>query len=215
MLEVSNAKAGFSSIRPRPRLLADLSGMNSHAAEIVGRRTPRVARQSDASRIRAGGHATVASGPANTASSRACTFASREADGRGEGRGIVVSRLGYDGFFQIGGPVEDAGRLNYYRRLHRLVVDSARHARRPVPQPAALSARDPPDAAHPPVHAGRHRRERSRNLRHARWHHAAHARQVFIIPAHGLHSFSTHESPMRVIAITRTAISGRRTRTIR
>jgi len=27
----------------------------------------------------------------------------------GDGQGIVVSRLGYDGFFQIGGPVEQRG----------------------------------------------------------------------------------------------------------
>ncbi len=31
----------------------------------------------------------------------------------GGGRGIVVSRLGYRGFFQIGGPIEDTGRLKY------------------------------------------------------------------------------------------------------
>jgi quercetin dioxygenase-like cupin family protein len=31
----------------------------------------------------------------------------------GEGSGIVVSRLGYRGLFQIGGPVEQSGRLKY------------------------------------------------------------------------------------------------------
>ncbi|MES2936774.1 MAG: cupin domain-containing protein [Pseudomonadota bacterium] len=32
---------------------------------------------------------------------------------RGNGRGIAASRLGYDGFFQVGGPVEERGRLKY------------------------------------------------------------------------------------------------------
>lgn len=31
----------------------------------------------------------------------------------GRGRGIVVTRTDYDGFFQIGGPVEETGRLKY------------------------------------------------------------------------------------------------------
>lgn len=31
----------------------------------------------------------------------------------GESKGIVVSRLGYRGFFQVGGPVEQQGRLKY------------------------------------------------------------------------------------------------------
>jgi len=30
-----------------------------------------------------------------------------------EGRGLVVSRLGHRGFFQLGGPVEERGRLRY------------------------------------------------------------------------------------------------------
>ncbi|WP_199749722.1 MULTISPECIES: cupin domain-containing protein [Corallococcus] len=36
-----------------------------------------------------------------------------EAVVHGNGRGIAISRLGYDGFFQIGGPVEARGRLKY------------------------------------------------------------------------------------------------------
>lgn len=31
----------------------------------------------------------------------------------GEGKGIVISRYGYRGFFQIGGPIEERGRLKY------------------------------------------------------------------------------------------------------
>ena len=31
----------------------------------------------------------------------------------GDGRGIAISRLSYDGFFHIGGPVEQVGRLKY------------------------------------------------------------------------------------------------------
>lgn len=36
-----------------------------------------------------------------------------EAEIRGDGCGFVVSRIGYRGFFHIGGPIEETGRLRY------------------------------------------------------------------------------------------------------
>jgi len=38
-----------------------------------------------------------------------------------ESQGIVVSRIGHFGFFQIGGPVEESGRLNYIEALQPIL----------------------------------------------------------------------------------------------
>ncbi|HEX7635756.1 MAG TPA: cupin domain-containing protein [Noviherbaspirillum sp.] len=118
----------------------------------------------------------------------------------GSSEGIIVSRLGYDGFFQLGGPVEESGRLNYIDGC----TDSLLIAPIMIGDPCLNLLCFPPGIdqtshTHPSMRVGIvvsgegicHTREDSIPLRPG---------QVFIIHAHQEHAFATQGQAMRVIA---------------
>jgi hypothetical protein len=118
----------------------------------------------------------------------------------GAGTGMVVSRHGYRGFFQIGGPVEDTGRLNYIDGC----TDSLLIAPIMLGDPCLNLLCFPPGIdqtphTHPSVRVGIVASGRGDCL-------TAHETipllpgRIFIIHPNQLHSFATRDSGMRVIA---------------
>jgi mannose-6-phosphate isomerase-like protein (cupin superfamily) len=118
----------------------------------------------------------------------------------GAGCGMVVSRHGYRGFFQIGGPVEETGRLNYIDGC----TDSLLIAPIMLGDPCFNLLCFPPGIdqtphTHPSMRVGIVASGRGECI-------TAHEviplvpGQVFIIHAGQLHSFATQDSAMRVIA---------------
>lgn len=118
----------------------------------------------------------------------------------GKSEGIIVSRLGYDGFFQLGGPVEETGRLNYIDGC----TDSLLIPPIMMGDPCLNLLCLPPNVeqtshTHPSmcmciVMSGEgicRTKDGNMSLRPG---------QVFIIPAHQEHAFATQGQSMRVIA---------------
>jgi quercetin dioxygenase-like cupin family protein len=117
-----------------------------------------------------------------------------------QGCGMIVSRLGFRGLFQLGGPVEDRGRLRYIDGCTDSLLIP------PVMQgdPCLNLLHLPPDTrqtahTHPSLRAGMVFRgegycqtaERSIALSPG---------QIFVIRAGGLHSFHTTSSSLLVLA---------------
>jgi quercetin dioxygenase-like cupin family protein len=118
----------------------------------------------------------------------------------GGGRGMIVSRLGYRGFFQLGGPVENEGRLKYIDGC----TDSLLIAPVMLGDPCLNLLYFPPGIdqtqhTHPSMRVGVVASgsgvcvtpEGKIPLSPG---------QAFVIHAEGLHSFATRDEPMRVIA---------------
>ncbi len=119
---------------------------------------------------------------------------------RGESQGIVVSRSGYFGFFQIGGPTEERGRLDYIDGC----TDSLLVPPILLGDPCLNLLHFPPHIhqtqhTHPSMRIGIVASGRGECLTPEATIPLV-AGGVFGIPAHGLHGFSTGEEPMRVIA---------------
>jgi quercetin dioxygenase-like cupin family protein len=119
---------------------------------------------------------------------------------RGEGRGIVVSRLGYDGFFHIGGPVERQGRLKYIDGCtDSLIIPPI------MMGDACLNLLYFPPGVkqtqhtHPSMRVGMIIRGRGECLTPSGTIPLV-AGNVFVIPAAGIHGFVTSDSEMAVIA---------------
>ncbi len=94
-------------------------------------------------------------------------------------RGIVCTRRSYRGFFQIGGPVEEAGRLRYIDGCS----DSLLIAPAVCGDPCLNLLHIPPGTAQTPGQTF-----------------ALSMGTIFVIPAETVHSFHTTESELRVIA---------------
>jgi mannose-6-phosphate isomerase-like protein (cupin superfamily) len=118
----------------------------------------------------------------------------------GDGQGIVVTRLGYQGVFSIGGPIEPNGRLRY--------IDGCRDSLLIPPVmkgdpclnalyfPAAI---DQTPHTHPSIRVGMVVSGRGECITPDEVI-PLEPGQVFVIPANGLHSFRTEDSAMLVVA---------------
>jgi quercetin dioxygenase-like cupin family protein len=118
----------------------------------------------------------------------------------GDGAGIVISRHGYNGFFQVGGPVEKTGRLNYIDGC----TDSLLVAPILMGDPCLNLLCFPPGInqtphTHPSIRVGVVASGRG-NCITADQVIPLRPGRIFIIHAHQLHSFATQDSSMRVIA---------------
>ncbi len=143
----------------------------------------------------------------------------------GNSKGIIVSRLGYRGFFQIGGPVEEKGRLKYIDGC----TDSLLIPPVLMGDPCLNLLYFPPGInqtphTHPSMRVGMVIRGSGHCLTPSEKI-PLFPGQVFVIPANGQHSFYTEMSSMTVIAyhpdsdfgpthenhpmINRTMVSGR------
>ena len=116
------------------------------------------------------------------------------------GRGIVMSRLGYRGFFQLGGPIEETGRLKYIDGC----TDSLLVPPVMLGDPCLNLLYFPPGInqtqhTHPSMRVGMVVRGNGVCVT-PRETIPLFAGQVFVIPAEGLHSFATKRSAMTVIA---------------
>lgn len=118
----------------------------------------------------------------------------------GDGCGLVVSRCGFHGLFQLGGPVEASGRLKYIDGCtDTLLVGPVMKG-----DPCLNLLAFPPGVrqtlhTHPSLRAGI-------VASGAGWCVTASGRarlapgQAFVIPADALHGFVTDEQPMRIVA---------------
>lgn len=118
----------------------------------------------------------------------------------GDGRGLVITRLGHRGLFHIGGPVEDKGRLRY--------IDGCTDTLLIAPplrgDPCLNLLHIPPHThqtrhTHPSMRAGLIVSGAGRCVTPAAKH-TLEPGLAFVIPAGGQHSFHTDEQPLRVIA---------------
>lgn len=119
---------------------------------------------------------------------------------KGSGRGIVVSTLRYKGFFMVGGPVEDWGRLNYIDGC----TDSLLVPPIMLGDPCLNLLCFPPGTnqtqhTHPSVRLGMVVSGTGKCITPDGVT-PLFPGQAFMIPAHALHSFATQDQPMRVIA---------------
>jgi hypothetical protein len=116
------------------------------------------------------------------------------------GRGFVASRVGYQGFFQVGGPVEEQGRLRYIDGCS----DSLLIPPVVMGDPCLNLLYFPPGVhqtmhTHPSVRLGAVIRGAG-VCRHNGGEEALVPGTLFAIHAETEHAFSTHEKPMCVIA---------------
>lgn len=119
---------------------------------------------------------------------------------RGSGRGIVVSRYGHRGFFQIGGPIEEVGRLCYIDGC----TDSLLLAPILKGDPCLNLLHfprgiDQTPHTHPSMRVGMIAKGAGVCVTHDRRIPLGPG-DLFIIPAETLHSFATETSTMTVIA---------------
>jgi len=118
----------------------------------------------------------------------------------GRGKGIAMARLGCRGFFQIGGPIEATGRLKYIDGC----TDSLLIPPVMLGDPCLNQLYFPPGIdqtqhTHPSMRVGMVVNGSGVCIT-PRETIPLNPGQVFVIPANGLHSFRTDESPMTVIA---------------
>ncbi len=118
----------------------------------------------------------------------------------GNSKGIVVSRFGYRGFFQIGGPVEYQGRLKYIDGC----TDSLLVPPVMLGDPCLNLLYFPPGInqtqhTHPSMRVGIVASGSGACVTPAGTI-ALVPGQAFVIHAEGVHSFSTFDEPMRIIA---------------
>lgn len=116
----------------------------------------------------------------------------------GEGQGIVITRLGYQGMFSIGGPIESVGRLRY--------IDGCRDSLLIPPvmkgDPCLNALYFPPRIQqtqhfHPSIRIGMIVSGKGECLTESEVIPLMPG-QVFVIPSGELHSFRTTDSPMIV-----------------
>lgn len=116
------------------------------------------------------------------------------------GSGIVISRTDYEGIFQLGGPVEERGRLRYIDGCtDTLLLAPARWG-----DPCLNLLHIPPHTeqtqhTHPSFRSGIIVSGQGRCVT-PEGTFPLEPGQVFVIPAEGLHSFFTEEQALRVIA---------------
>jgi len=118
----------------------------------------------------------------------------------GPSQGIVASRLGYNGFFQIGGPVEEQGRLKYIDGC----TDSLLVPPVMMGDPCLNLLYFPPGIdqtphTHPSIRVGLVIRGAGRCVTPGETIPLLPGRP-FLIPAEGLHSFHTDDNSLTVIA---------------
>jgi len=119
---------------------------------------------------------------------------------RGPGRGIVVSRVDYNGFFHIGGPTEELGRLKYIDGC----TDSLLIPPILLGDPCLNLLHFPPGViqtqhTHPSVRVGLVTRGRGECETPVATFPLIPG-TAFVIPAGGIHGFRTNQSSMTVIA---------------
>jgi mannose-6-phosphate isomerase-like protein (cupin superfamily) len=119
---------------------------------------------------------------------------------RGNGSGIVVSRIGYSGFLHIGGPVERQGRLKYIDGC----TDSLLVPPIMMGDPCLNLLYFPPGVTqtphtHPSLRVGIVIRGRGKCVTPSETIELVPG-GVFVIPAEGIHGFVTKESEMAVVA---------------
>ena len=118
----------------------------------------------------------------------------------GSGQGIAMARLGYHGFFHIGGPIEPTGRLKYIDGCtDSLLVPPVMLGDPCLNQLYFPPGIDQTQHTHPSMRVGMVVNGSGVCVT-PREVIALTPGQVFVIPADGLHSFRTDESPMTVIA---------------
>lgn len=123
-----------------------------------------------------------------------------KAELKGSGRGIVVSTIHYKGFFMVGGPVEDWGRLNYIDGC----TDSLLVPPIMLGDPCLNLLCFPPGTnqtqhTHPSVRLGMVVSGTGKCITPDGVT-PLFPGQAFMIPANALHSFATQDQSMRVIA---------------
>ncbi len=118
----------------------------------------------------------------------------------GAGRGFAIARLGFSGFFQIGGPIEETGRLRYIDGCTDSLLIS------PVMRgdPCLNLLHIPPNTrqtqhTHPSFRAGIIASGHGRCVTPEE-EHPLEPGLMFVIRAGGLHSFHTDGEALRVIA---------------
>jgi mannose-6-phosphate isomerase-like protein (cupin superfamily) len=119
---------------------------------------------------------------------------------RGSGGGIAISRIDYDGFFHVGGPVEHRGRLKYIDGC----TDSLLIPPIMMGDPCLNLLYFPPGVkqtqhTHPSMRLGIVIRGRGECITPSGTT-ALEPGRAFLIPAEGVHGFVTEESDMAVIA---------------
>jgi mannose-6-phosphate isomerase-like protein (cupin superfamily) len=119
---------------------------------------------------------------------------------RGDGCGVVITQYGFDGFFQIGGPIEQSGRLRYIDGCtDSLLIPPVRRGD-PCLNLLHIPARtEQTQHTHPSFRAGVIVSGRGRCVT-PEGSHALTPGLAFVIPADGLHSFHTQDEALRVIA---------------
>lgn len=118
----------------------------------------------------------------------------------GEGSGIAITRLGFNGFFTIGGPVEAQGRLKYIDGCtDSLLVPPVMMGDSCLNLLYFPTGIDQTLHTHPSMRVGMVIRGKGECITLDRVI-ALEPGRVFVIPAEGKHGFRTHESEMSVIA---------------
>lgn len=118
----------------------------------------------------------------------------------GDGEGIVISRLGYKGFFNIGGPVEDQGRLNYIDGCtDSLLIPPIQMGDSCLNMLYFPTGIDQTIHTHPSMRVGIVIRGQGECITPAGTI-SLHPGCVFVIPTDGEHGFRTKDSEMAVIA---------------
>ena len=117
----------------------------------------------------------------------------------GEGEGLVVSLAGYRGFFTLGGPIEDTGRLRYIDGCSDSVLISPPK----LGDPCLNFLHVPPGVdqtahTHPSIRVGIIVSGRG-ICRHLEGEYALTPGDVFILPRDVVHSFHTVDSNLRIV----------------
>lgn len=118
----------------------------------------------------------------------------------GEGQGIIISRLGYQGMFSIGGPIEPEGRLLYIDGCRdSLLIPPVLKGNPCLNGLYFPSGINQTPHTHPSMRIGMIVSGYGECVT-ADEVFPLEPGQVFVIPAGGLHSFRTLDSPMAVVA---------------
>jgi len=118
----------------------------------------------------------------------------------GVGEGLVISRLGYTGFFHIGGPIEERGRLRYIDGCSdSLLVPPVLKGDACLNLLHVPPRTDQTAHTHPSVRVGLIVKGEGR-CQTAHGNHPLLPGTVFVLPTGELHSFHTAENSLTIIA---------------
>ena len=170
-----------------------LSGWNGHALSLVSGATHFGFVESGVAMLDWNGHSFRLTEGMYFCAPGECQF-------DGVGTGFVASRIGYQGLFQIGGPIESTGRLRYIDGCSDTLLIS------PVVQgdPCLNLLHIPPHTrqtahTHPTVRFGMIVAGRG-VCRSGTQEHLLEPGVIFSIAPDGIHSFNTHDESLLVIA---------------